>query len=300
MLYSRLGFNTVQQLLIQCGWISVCPFGNFINSLIVDRVGRKRLLSKLHLSWMSRSRRSKILIHMEVFGLAGTASALIGECITVDIFERTGDRRVAGAAVFFLFWHILLFGLSFDATSYIYGAEIFPNPVRARGFGISVTGMFTSTIIFLQCAPTAFANIGWKYYLLFIAMCTVFFIVIWLYFPEVRYNFLPPLLSKEVREAESPYNRLRGNLWKMWPRCLVITSCWKTPTWKPFTGGSKNHITEKTHSSTSWVVKKNGLDLSSSRGKTAISSGRESKGGGMSCVDKYRRNRRVAYYPNSL
>lgn len=48
-LYASLGFNTVQQLLIQCGWISVCPFANFVNSLIVDRVGRTRLLSKPHI-----------------------------------------------------------------------------------------------------------------------------------------------------------------------------------------------------------------------------------------------------------
>jgi hypothetical protein len=139
-----------------------------------------------------------------VFGLAGSASALVGECITVDIFQKTGGRGVAGAAVFFLFWHILLFGLSFDATSYVYGAEIFSNPVRARGLGISATGMFVSTIIFLQCAPTAFTNIGWKYYLLFIAMCTVFFVVMWIYFPEVRYASLLATLSMAVSEAESP------------------------------------------------------------------------------------------------
>ena len=98
--------------------------------------------------------KKKALIYSEVFGLAGSASALVGECITVDIFQRTGGRGVAGAAVFFLFSHILLFGLSFDATSYVYSAEILPNPVRARGLGISATGMFVSTIIFLQCAPT--------------------------------------------------------------------------------------------------------------------------------------------------
>lgn len=47
MLYGRLGFNTVQQLLIQCGWITVCPFGNWLNALVVDRIGRVRMLSEL-------------------------------------------------------------------------------------------------------------------------------------------------------------------------------------------------------------------------------------------------------------
>lgn len=45
MLYQSLGFGTVQQLLIQAGWISVCPFGNLINALLVDRLGRTRMLS---------------------------------------------------------------------------------------------------------------------------------------------------------------------------------------------------------------------------------------------------------------
>ena len=121
-----------------------------------------------------------------MFGLAGTVTALIGECITLSIFERTGNRGVAGAAVFFLFFHVFCFGASYDSTSYIYGSEIFPNPVRARGLGISITGLFASTIIFLQCAPPAFASIGWKYYLPFIVMSTIMFIVIWFYFPEVR------------------------------------------------------------------------------------------------------------------
>ncbi|RSL85625.1 hypothetical protein CEP51_003218 [Fusarium floridanum] len=156
MLYSNLGFNSVQQLLIQSGWITVCPFANFVNSLIVDRFGRVRLLSKRTLG----SLQFQILTVVLVFGLAGSIVALIGECITVDVFQRTGSRGAASGAVFFLFLHIALFGLSYDATSYIYGSEIFPSPLRARGPGISITGLFVSTLIFLQSARTTFTNIN--------------------------------------------------------------------------------------------------------------------------------------------
>ncbi|KAL6792876.1 general substrate transporter [Trichoderma sp. SZMC 28012] len=162
-LYKALGFSTVRQLLIQCGWITVCPFGNIINSLIVDRVGRTRLL---------------------VVGFTGVITALVGECITVSIFQRTGSRSVAGAAVFFLFWHMACFSSTSDATSYIYASEIFPTPLRAKGLAVSVSGLFVATIIFLQCAPTAFAVIGWKYYLVFIGCTTVIGTFIWFYCPE--------------------------------------------------------------------------------------------------------------------
>lgn len=46
LLYANLGFDTVRQLIIQAGWISVSPFGNLINALVVDRVGRVKMLCK--------------------------------------------------------------------------------------------------------------------------------------------------------------------------------------------------------------------------------------------------------------
>jgi Sugar (and other) transporter len=170
-LYAGLGFGTVPRLLIQCGWITVCPIGNFINSLIVDRVGRTRLLE---------------------MGFVGVLTALVGECVSLSIYQKSGSSNTpaASAAVFFLFLHITCFAITCDATSYIYASEIFPTPVRAKGLAISVSGLFVATIIFLQCAPTAFAEIGWKYYTVFIACTTVSFLFVWLYCPEVRLTSL--------------------------------------------------------------------------------------------------------------
>ncbi|KPM38696.1 hypothetical protein AK830_g7864 [Neonectria ditissima] len=163
ILYRSLGFNSLQQLLIASGWVSVAPFGNWINAAVVDRIGR---------------------VNMLVFGVVGCIVALIGECITVSIFQRTGARSAASAAVFFLFLHIGVFTLSIDATTYIYASEIFPTPVRAKGLAVSVSGLFLATIVFLMAAPTAFDQIGWKYYLLFISLTTVITIVAVFYFPE--------------------------------------------------------------------------------------------------------------------
>jgi hypothetical protein len=55
---------------------------------------------------------------------------------------------------------------------------------------ISVSGLFVATIIFLQAAPTAFAAIGWQYYLVFICITSVLFVVVWTWFPEVRKSVL--------------------------------------------------------------------------------------------------------------
>lgn len=141
------------------------PIGNLINSLIVDRVGRTRLL---------------------MIGLAGVVTALVGECITVSIFQSSGQRSVAGAAVFFLFWHMVCFSCTCDATSYVYASEIFPTPLRAKGLAVSISGLFIATIIFLQTAPTAFAAVGWKFYIVFIACSSVICVFIWAVCPETR------------------------------------------------------------------------------------------------------------------
>jgi hypothetical protein len=47
--------------------------------------------------------------------------------------------------------------------------------------------LFLATIPFLEAAPTAFANVGWKYYILFILLTLINVLTIWFYFPEVSY-----------------------------------------------------------------------------------------------------------------
>lgn len=56
-------------------------------------------------------RRASANILCAVFGFTGTTIALIGECITVAQFQKDGERKVAAAAVFFLFFHIAWYAL---------------------------------------------------------------------------------------------------------------------------------------------------------------------------------------------
>lgn len=46
--------------------------------------------------------------------------------------------------------------------------------------------LFLSTIAYLGAAPTAFANIGWKYYLLFIILTAVNIPLLIYFFPETK------------------------------------------------------------------------------------------------------------------
>jgi len=68
----------------------------------------------------------------------------------------------------------------------VYISEIFPTLIRAQGVGWSVSGLFIGALIFTELAPTAFNNIGWKYYLVFIfpPLLAVAFLV--KFFPETK------------------------------------------------------------------------------------------------------------------
>lgn len=73
-----------------------------------------------------------------------------------------------------------------DATSFVYVAEIFPTHIRSRGVSFALAVLFLSTIAYLEAAPTAFAQVGWKYYLLFIILTAINIPLVWYYFPETK------------------------------------------------------------------------------------------------------------------
>lgn len=43
----------------------------------------------------------------------------------------------------------------------------------------SIVGTFLSTLAYVEAAPTALANIKWRYYLIFIALTMIDIVVLW-------------------------------------------------------------------------------------------------------------------------
>ncbi|KAJ9611200.1 hypothetical protein H2200_004383 [Cladophialophora chaetospira] len=199
-LYAGLGYNTTNTLLIQSGWITTIIVGNIINTLALDKFGRRPLL---------------------IFGFSGCVVALIGECASVARYQKTNGHSSAVAAVFFLFLEVAVFSSTLDATSYVYPSEIFPTPVRAKGMAVSVAGLFLGSILILVAAPTAFANIGWKYFLVFVSASTVMAVVVFFLFPETNQKSLeeismmfgdPALVATDSEKAEAAVGQEKTTL----------------------------------------------------------------------------------------
>ncbi|GFZ44445.1 hypothetical protein JCM24511_02167 [Saitozyma sp. JCM 24511] len=183
ILYGKLGYDANKQLLMAGAWITMCPFGNLLNAFLLDKVGRRLLLSG---------------------GLMGCTLCLVAEAVSVARFQQTGSQAASLAAVAFLFVHMFFFCTTQDASSYVYVSEIFPTHIRPKGVAISVSGLFLSTLIFVSAAPQGFQNIGWKYYFVlmfpaFVGSLTEFF-----FWPETRGLPLEEIAAKFGDDTAAP------------------------------------------------------------------------------------------------
>lgn len=175
LLYNSLGLFDSVPLLLYAVYLSWAAAMNYLSSIVMDRVGRVRLL---------------------LLGLGGCTLSIICYTAMVAQFSGTSNRVGNGFGVFFLFLFVTFYGSSLDATSYVYTAEIFPTHIRAQGMGISIFSQFSSTLVYTQVAPTAFADISWRFYLVFIILPALGIGLIWKFFPETK-----GLSLEEVAEA---------------------------------------------------------------------------------------------------
>ncbi|CAL5868383.1 uncharacterized protein PFLUO_LOCUS2608 [Penicillium psychrofluorescens] len=165
LLYQGLGFSNKISLLLAALYVSVACAGNYVSSVLVDRLGRVKLF---------------------LIGFSGCLVSLIFE--TVMVARYTGSTNEAGlrAGVFFLFLYITFYGCCVDAITYVYCSEIFPSHIRARGVAFSLAVLFLTAMVYLEAAPTAFAQVGWKYYLVFLIVTAINIFVVWRFFPETK------------------------------------------------------------------------------------------------------------------
>ncbi|KAH7907374.1 general substrate transporter [Hygrophoropsis aurantiaca] len=164
-LYKTLGLTGGVVLMLGATYVTVATAANFVASLIMDRVGRVRLL---------------------IIGLTGCMVFLSLECAMEALYVGTTNHMGNSLGVLFIFCFICFYAGGIDATSYVYCSEIFPTHIRSQGMAVSMAGTFLPTIVFLEVGPTALDRVGWKYYLLFICLTVVDIGVIWWYFPETK------------------------------------------------------------------------------------------------------------------
>jgi MFS family permease len=119
-------------------------------------------------------------------GVLGCQSTLIIEAALVANFVPSDNQAALQAAVAMFFIYQVFYGAMLDGTQFSYLGEIFPTHLRAKGICLGVAMISLMNIIWLQSAPTAFENIGWKFYLALIIPGTIGGFIIFFLFPDTH------------------------------------------------------------------------------------------------------------------
>ncbi|KAF2703768.1 MFS general substrate transporter [Pleomassaria siparia CBS 279.74] len=165
-LYKTLGYGTKQQLEFQCGWITVGIVFNGVGALFLDKVGRKPLM---------------------IFGVAGCCVCLILEAAIVATYAEAATNKAglaAGVAMFYLF--LAVYSVGIDVAGVVFYSELFPNHIRAKGVCLSIATIALTDLVYLQATTTAFANIKWRFYLVFIIITFFGSILMYFILPETK------------------------------------------------------------------------------------------------------------------
>ena len=166
-LFSGLGVTGGTPLLL-LGFFNLTTVpGNLFNGLFIDRFGRRRFV---------------------LTGCIGIIFCLSCEAaMTAEFVEshtNPPNRVGLGFGVFFIFFYVVFYSSCLDATMYLVPSEIFPMVIRSFGMSFSIMGQFIATVILLQAAPTAFQNIGYKFWIILIALTVLYAVLVYFFLPE--------------------------------------------------------------------------------------------------------------------
>ncbi|KAI0034200.1 general substrate transporter [Vararia minispora EC-137] len=169
-IYSSLGFSSGSVVLIQGLFSAAGPITNFFFiTLVIDRVGRRKPLI------------FGCIALVALFSILAAIIASFPPDAAAGI-NHAGQR--AGIAMIFLM--TIVFSLSFGPVSWVLAAEVFPTATRSIGTSVATCSNWAFNVMLSQVSPIAMANIGWKFYILFIVLNTVDGGIVYAFFPETK------------------------------------------------------------------------------------------------------------------
>ncbi|KAK7204911.1 general substrate transporter [Myxozyma melibiosi] len=164
-IYEGVGITGHTVTLLASLYGMVGPAFNMLCISYVDRFGRRSALY--------------------ITGVAMAADLAIVMALTAN-YSGTDNKVGQGFAIAFIFLFTAIYSLGYNSIHYIYVPEIMNQEVRAKGTAVAVCCNVIVNIIFNQISPIGFANIGFKYYGVFIALNCVGAIIVYFYFPETK------------------------------------------------------------------------------------------------------------------
>ncbi|KAL2178210.1 general substrate transporter [Thermothelomyces heterothallicus CBS 202.75] len=164
-LFQALGFGHRVSLLAG-GIESTLKTGcTVVDMLLIDRAGRRLTL---------------------IAGAGVMAFALLINGALPLAYPDNVNRAADYVCVVFIFVYALGYSLGFGPAAWVYGAEVFPTAVRARGLSLAASCGALAAVIVAQVWPVGIANLGSSIYFFFMAVNLISIPVIYLFYPETK------------------------------------------------------------------------------------------------------------------
>ncbi|KAF5609557.1 sugar transporter STL1 [Fusarium pseudoanthophilum] len=162
-----IGFSAHMSALMS-GFLQTWFFvASFIPWVLIDRIGRRPLLLSM------------------ISVMAATMAVQAGLIYQVENNTATAHAAgIAAAAMLFVFQGA--FTIGFQATVWVYPSEILPLRLRQRGSSLSTAANWIFNYMIVQITPISIDNIGWRTYIIFAVLNSLWVPIIFLFFPETK------------------------------------------------------------------------------------------------------------------
>lgn len=160
--------------------------------ILIDRVGRKRLLS--------------IACAVQAVCLAAVTGLL-----RVVINNRSNTSAAVGwIAVVFVY--MATFSLSWLPTTFPYGAELLPNRVRSKGCALGATLYWLGTFATSKILPIGIANISYRFFIIFAVLNVVISIILGVFYKETAGLSLEEIELSSLEDTTTPNFKVVDNV----------------------------------------------------------------------------------------
>ncbi|KAK7753270.1 hypothetical protein SLS62_004789 [Diatrype stigma] len=152
-----------RRLSLILGGAAQCTYlvGSAIPVLLMDRYGRRTLLM--------------------------VCSAGLCVCfVMVAVLLSLGSQEAAYGATAFIFIFQLFYGVGWLPVPWFYPTEINTTRVRSRMQAIASGWNWMAVFAVVKITPIAFANIGWKTFVIFAVLNAVFIPMVYFFYPETK------------------------------------------------------------------------------------------------------------------
>jgi len=161
--------NTLSRLLAACNSVSYLIF-SFFGLLLIETAGRRKLM---------------------MWGAAGQCVCyiFIAALLSKANDPVSGPKFGAGATAFFFLYYVF-FGICWQGVPWLYPTEINSLSMRTKGAALGTASNWISNYIVVQITPLGIANLGWRFYLIWVVFNAIFVPLIWLVYPETANRHL--------------------------------------------------------------------------------------------------------------